>query len=146
MNTATPDPGSAATSGPAGTTSLPTYAPGECNIGEDEIRVRRQGAIAAGVGALVLWGILAAVDAPPILRLIVGIPAGAAAISALQVRNRFCVAFAMQGLENVSGSVGEAIRIVNPEDRQVDRRRASRMVAVGAVVGVATGVVAAVLG
>jgi hypothetical protein len=122
------------TTGGAGN-PLDTYVPGGCNIGREEIARRRSAAV---TGALVTIGtaaVLIATGAPDLARLLVAIPAAGTAIAALQVRNRFCVAYAAQGVYNVDGAAGEVNRVGDADALRRDRRRAARMVAAGAAAG-----------
>jgi len=98
------------------------YVPGACNIGPWEIRRRRLSAIAALVGAFALFAVLVAIDAPQWTRIALILPAWGGAISWLQARRHFCVAYAMGGLSNFGN--GEATRqaVVDPVQRALDRR------------------------
>ena len=87
------------------------YVPGACNIGPWEIRRRRTAAIGAFVAAAALFGILAAVDAPPWTR-----------ISWLQARRHFCVAYAMGGMSNFGDAEATRRAVVDPVQRAADRR------------------------
>ena len=98
------------------------YVAGACNIGPWEIRRRRLSAIAAFVGCGPLFVVLVAVGAPAWTRLILILPLWGGAVSWLQARRRFCVAYAMGGLANFGD--GEATRrsVVDPVQRAADRR------------------------
>lgn len=97
------------------------YVAGACNIGPWEIRRRRRAALAAFVGAAVLFAFLVAIGAPAWTRLVLLLPLWAGAIAWLQARRRFCVAYAMGGMANFGD--GEATRqsVVDPEQRAADR-------------------------
>jgi hypothetical protein len=107
------------------TTSAPApgddYVAGACNIGPWEIRRRRRAALAAFVGAAVLFAFLVAIGAPAWTRLVLLLPLWAGGIAWLQARRRFCVAYAMGGMANFGD--GEATRqsVVDPEQRAADR-------------------------
>ena len=113
----------------------PAYIPGGCNIGREEIARRRAAAIAGGVATAGIAALLVVSGAPDALRLLVAVPAAGTAIAALQVRNRFCVAYASQGVYNVDGPAGGISQVADAEARRADRRRAARMVAAGAAAG-----------
>jgi hypothetical protein len=130
----------AAPAGPAATdltTPESSYVPGACNIGPEEIARRRAAAV---TGLLATAGFAAALlvtGAPDPLRLLVAIPAAATTISALQVRDRFCVAYAAQGVYNVDGPAGQATAVLDAYSRSRDRQRAVRMILAGAAAGLA---------
>ncbi|MET1232150.1 MAG: hypothetical protein ABWY52_04795 [Candidatus Limnocylindrales bacterium] len=117
------------------------YQPGACNIGPAEIARRRRSVLVSGVTALALYLGLIAIAAPDIVRLLVALPAASAAISWLQVRERFCVAFGIAGVFNF-GPVGELESIQSAAARRADRRKVASMVARGSVVGLLIGIVA----
>jgi hypothetical protein len=127
------------------TTDQPTdYQPGACNIGPDEIRRRWIGGhigLAATIGLLV---VLLAVDAPPMARLLVALPAAGAAISYLQAYLRFCAAFGLAGIYNF-GNRGDSGSVSDSADRSRDRRRALAILTSGALIGLVIGVGAVLL-
>jgi len=131
------------TLGGPGSASAPRgYEPGACNIGREEISRRRAAAVAAAAAAVVLWALLVLIGAPQLARLLVVLPASGAAISALQVRNRFCVNYATRGLHNTDGPAGRTQRVSDAWARRVDRARAYRMIATGLTVGLLVGLLA----
>ncbi len=110
------------------------YSPGECNIGSAEIVYRRRfGWVLSGVtlaGLLVLlWS---GVD--PLWRLLLSIPAGLSAVGFLQARSHFCVRLAHEGIYNF-GPLGERTRVQDADARRRDRRKAGRIVASAAIIG-----------
>lgn len=98
------------------------YVPGACNIGPWEIRRRRLSAIAAFVAAILLFAFLVAVDAPQWTRVVLILPAWGGAISWLQARRHFCVAYALGGLSNFGDGEGTRQVVVDPVQRALDRR------------------------
>src|SRR6187551_1480326 len=99
------------------------YRPGACNIGPEEIaRRKRSGHIALGATGGLLAGLIA-IDAPPVTRLIVAVPATVAASGYLQARLRFCAGFGSLGVFNF-GPVGPTQQVDDPEARRLDRMRA----------------------
>ena len=121
------------------------YRPGVCNIGTAEIRRRRLAGHVGLVATLIVFGGLVAVDAPPLARRLVAVPAAAAATGYLQAQLTFCVAFGSRGIFNF-GSVGPTESVVDAEARTRDRARA-RQIALGSLaIGAAVGVAAALLG
>ena len=117
------------------------YRPGACNIGPEEIARRRQGAWVAALATVFLYLGLLAIGAPDAARFVVAVPAAGAAISWLQVRERFCVAFGTTGVFNF-GPVGELAQVEDDAARRADRRKVASMVVRGAGVGILVGVVA----
>jgi hypothetical protein len=98
------------------------YVAGACNIGPWEIRRRRSAAVMGFAAAIVMFAVLVAIDAPPWTRIALIAPLWGGAISWLQARRRFCVAYAMGGLANFG--TGDATRavVVDPVQRALDRR------------------------
>jgi hypothetical protein len=120
------------------------YRPGACNIGPAEIaRRRRAGHIGLGATLVLLTG-LVVIDAPPAARLLVGLPAVAAASGYLQAHLRFCAGFGSQGVFNF-GEVGPTQQVDDPGARRLDRKRATQIGAGSLAVGVMVGVLAAAL-
>ncbi len=104
-----------------------SYVPGVCNIGKSEL-ARRQAAGWIGlILTLVLFGLLAFIDAPHIWRLLIFIPAMMAAIGFFQARMQFCAYFGMRGVYNFE-DVGNTESVLQAEFRALDRRRAWQMI------------------
>lgn len=118
-----------------------SYRPGVCNIGAEEVARRRRGAWVAGLAAAVFYLGLLAIGAPDVVRFVVAVPAAGAAVSWLQARERFCVAFGSTGTYNF-GPVGELEQVTEDDARRADRRKVVSMVGRGALIGIAVGVVA----
>ena len=89
------------------------YQPGVCNIGPAEIDRRRRAGHIGVVATIVLFAVLVALDLPPIVRLVLALPAAVAASGYLQARMRFCAGFATAGVYNF-GDVG-------PREQVTDR-------------------------
>jgi len=129
---------------PGASTSGSDYRTGVCNIGPDEIaRRRRSGHIGAliAVGLLVL---LVAVDAPPVSRLLVALPAMIAASGYLQARLRFCAGFGFLGVYNF-GPLGSTEKVVDTDARRRDRAMALRIGVASFLIGALVGIVAVLL-
>lgn len=122
------------------TTEPDGYRPGICNIGPEEISRRRRGAWAATILAVGIYLVLVVVAVPDVWRLVVALPAAAAAVSWLQVRERFCVGFGTAGVFNF-GSYGSTESIIDDDARRADQRKVRSMIVrallVGAIVGLA---------
>ena len=115
-----------------------------CNIGSAEIARRRR---AGHVGLVATVGLLAGlvlVDAPPLARLIVVLPAGAAATGYLQAWLRFCAGFGSRGVFNF-GVLGQTQHVEDAEARARDRARAIQIGLASLAIGVTVGVVAVLL-
>ena len=124
-----------------GATSTTEYRPGVCNIGPAEV-ARRRRAGHVGLGAtLVVLAALVAFNAPPLLRLILVVPAAVAASGYLQAWLKFCAAFGSLGVFNFGG-VGGSQPVADPEARRRDRRRANQIGLASLLIGVAVAVAA----
>jgi hypothetical protein len=133
-----------ATSGPSGTPLAGVeYRPGVCNIGPAEIARRRRAGHVGGLITIAALAALVAIDAPPLARLIVVLPAAAAASGYLQAWLKFCAGFGSRGIFNF-GAVGGTQQVVDEGARARDRARANRIGLASLAIGVAVGVVAAV--
>ncbi len=104
-----------------------------CNIGVAEVDQRRRMAIGLTVAVVALAIALLALGVPHIVRLALWPFAAAAAVTWLQVTERFCVAFGAAGLENF-GPLGSEHRVA-AEQAAADRRRALRLTLEGALAG-----------
>jgi hypothetical protein len=121
-------------------TSDEGYLSGTCNIGPAEIaRRRRAGHVGLGAAPVLLAG-LVAIDAPPLSRLLVVLPA-AAASGYLQARLRFCAGFGSRGIYNF-GELGQTVQVEDAEARRRDRARATQIGLASVAIGVAVGLVA----
>jgi hypothetical protein len=120
------------------------YVPGVCNIGPAEIARRRR---AGHVGALLTLGIFAVlviVGVPPIVRLVVALPAAIAASGYLQAYLKFCAGFGSSGVFNF-GALGSEQKVEDASAKKQDRARAMQIGLASAAIGVLVGVVAVVL-
>jgi hypothetical protein len=131
-----------ATPGPLATD--PGYRPGVCNIGPEEVARRRRAGHIGAAAAVIVLAVLIAIGAPPLLRLIVALPSAAAASGYLQAAFRFCAGFGSRGEFNF-GPVGTVQLVEDLEAKRRDRTRATQILVASLAIGVAVGVVAAVL-
>jgi hypothetical protein len=104
-----------------------------CNIGPAEIQRRRWVAGTLTVAVVVVAVGLLAAGVSPLTRAILWPVAAGAAISWLQVVNRFCVRFGIGGLENF-GAMG-AERKVARQQLAEDQRRALLLIGQGMLIG-----------
>ena len=111
-----------------------TYAPGECNIGPEEVARRRNlGWIALGITLAAYAGMKwSAIDVW--WRLLIFLPATASASGFLQAYFRFCVGFARMGVFNF-GRAGEMHKIDNEDSKKKDRKKGSTITLYAAVIG-----------
>lgn len=124
--------------------AAPEYRPGVCNIGPAEIaRRRRAGHIGLAATLVVLAGLIA-VDAPPLARLLIAVPAAGAASGYLQAWLKFCAGFGSRGLFNF-GRLGELEQVVDAVSRARDRTKANQIGLASLAIGVVAGIGAAVL-
>ena len=120
------------------------YRPGGCNIGPAEIRRRRLAGHVGVAVTLAVLGVEVALGAPPFLRLFAGLPVAVAASGYLQAWLQFCAAYGARGVFNF-GALGETKRIEDAEARARDRAKSNRIALASLAIGVAAGVVAALL-
>jgi hypothetical protein len=120
------------------------YRPGVCNIGPAEIARRRR---AGHVGLIVTIALLAGlvlIQAPPLARLVLIIPAAVSASGYLQAYLKFCAGFGSRGIFNF-GEVGTTQRVGDAASRALDRARANRIMAASLAVGIGVAVIAVLL-
>jgi hypothetical protein len=118
------------------------YRAGTCNIGPAEIaRRRRAGHLGLAV-TLIALVLFVAIGAPPVVRLIVALPAAVSASGYLQAWLKFCAGFGSRGVFNF-GDVGPTQPVVDPVARAQDRTRAIQIGLASLAVGVVVGIVAA---
>ncbi len=116
------------------------YRPGVCNIGPAEIARRRRAGHVGLVATVALFAALLAVDAPPLARFLVALPAAGSASGYLQAWLHFCAGFGSRGEFNF-GPLGRTEHVEDVEARRRDRQTSTRIglasVAIGLTVGAA---------
>ena len=112
------------------------YIPGVCNIGEEEIKKRKQSGWVGLVATIVLWALFIWFDIPSIWRLTLFIPAMMSATGFLQAHMHFCAYFGFASLFNF-GNVGKTDSVQQTEFRAKDRRRAWQIIAYSILIGLA---------
>jgi hypothetical protein len=120
------------------------YRAGACNIGPAEIARRRRAGHVALAATIALFVGLVATGAPQPLRLLVALPAAGAASGYLQAFLHFCAGFGSRGLYNF-GSPGTVEVVTDPVARARDRLMSARIGIAAVAIGVAIGVIAALL-
>ena len=120
------------------------YQAGVCNIGPEEIaRRRRAGHIGLIITVAVFVGLVVA-GLPPIVRLVLFLPAAAAASGYLQAWLKFCAGFGSLGVYNF-GRRGQTFAVPDDEARAKDRRRSRQIGLAAALIGLIVAVVAVLL-
>jgi hypothetical protein len=117
------------------------YIPGTCNIGPEEIALRRRAghvglALTAALGAALLRS-----DVHPAWRLALALPAAGAASGYLQAHQRFCANYGFRGLYNFD-SRGHEQPVPLAGAREEDRRRSLQIAASSAAIGLGVALVA----
>jgi hypothetical protein len=121
------------------------YIPGTCNIGPEEIALRRRAghvglAVTAALGAVLLRS-----DLHPAWRLTLALPAAGAASGYLQARQRFCANYGFRGLYNFERrGLERPVPVAGAEDE--DRRRSLQIAATSAAIGAGVALVAVAAG
>jgi len=134
----------AAFASPDALTPAGSYQPGVCNIGPAEIARRRRAGHAGLLVAVGLLAVLLAIDAPPLARLLIFLPAAGAASGYLQAWLKFCAGFGSRGVFNF-GPLGEADEVGDADDRERDRRKARQIGLASLGIGTVFGIVAVLL-
>jgi hypothetical protein len=120
------------------------YEPGVCNIGPEEIARRRRSGHVGLIASVVVLAVLLVIAAPAWTRLILVLTAGVSASGYLQAWFHFCAGFGSTGVYNF-GPVGTVQRVADAEARSRDRRKSIQIGAASLAIGLAVGVVAALL-
>jgi hypothetical protein len=120
------------------------YRSGVCNIGPAEIaRRRRTGHFALAI-TIALFAGLVAIAAPQPVRLLVALPAAAAASGYLQAFLHFCAGFGSRGMYNFD-DLGTTQLVTDPASRARDMLMSARIGIAAVAIGAAVGIVAALL-
>jgi hypothetical protein len=110
------------------------YVPGTCNIGSEEIALRRRaGHIGLAVTAALATALLRS-DLHPAWRLTLALPAAGAASGYLQARQRFCANFGFRGVCNFDAR-GHEQHVADEQAGAADRRRSMQISAASAGIG-----------
>jgi peptidoglycan/LPS O-acetylase OafA/YrhL len=122
------------------------YVPGSCNIGPEEIALRRRFghaglAVTAALGAALLRS-----GRHPAWRLALALPAAGAAAGYLQARHHFCANYGFRGLYNFDARGQERpVPAAGPgaaEAREQDRRRSVQIATASAAIGLGVALLA----
>jgi len=116
------------------------YVPGSCNIGPAEIALRRRAGHAGLVVTAALGAALLRSDLPRAWRLTLAVPAAGAASGYLQAHERFCADFGWRGVYNFDRR-GQEQPVAGDDALAQDRRKAMRIAAASAAIGVGVALV-----
>jgi hypothetical protein len=117
------------------------YVPGSCNIGPEEIALRRRAGHVGLAVTVALGAALLRSDLHPAWRLALALPAAGAASGYLQARQRFCANYGWRGLYNFNAR-GQEQPVAIAEAQEEDRRRALQISATSGAIGVGVALVA----
>jgi hypothetical protein len=117
------------------------YVPGTCNIGPEEIALRRRAGHAGVAVTAALAAVLIGSDRNPAWRLVLALPAAGAASGYLQARQRFCANYGFRGLYNF-GSRGHERPVDLAGAEEADRRRSLEITAASAGIGLGVALLA----
>ena len=117
------------------------YVPGRCNNGPAEIALRRRAGHAGLVVTAALGAALLRSDLPRAWRLTLAVPAAGAASGYLQAHERFCADFGWRGVYNFDRR-GQEQPVAGDNALAQDRRKAMRIAAASAAIGVGVALVA----
>ncbi|MHA2272795.1 MAG: hypothetical protein ACXACI_13095 [Candidatus Hodarchaeales archaeon] len=130
-------------------TSDISYQAGICNIGTPEINQRMRlgwlGLLLTALGFISILSGVAFYDIPPVIGFLVGLPAFMAAIGFLQAQQKFCVAYGLMHVQNVTPQLGAITAIRDVDNRKKDRNKAFRMILLAIAIGLATGILTFIL-
>lgn len=129
---------------PGPPTAGSSYEPGVCNIGPAEIARRRMVGHVGLVATVILFAVLEAIGAPHAVRLLLALPAAAAASGYLQAWLKFCAGFGSRGIFNF-GQVGRTEQVPDADARSRDRRRAGEIGLASLAIGLGVAVAAVLL-
>jgi hypothetical protein len=121
------------------------YQAGVCNIGPAEIAARRRAGHVGALVTIVAFVLLVIIDAPAPSRLLLFLPAAAAASGYLQAWLHFCANFGLRGVFNISRSVGRTDSVAEAEARATDRRKALEIIGLSVLIAAVVAIGAAVL-
>ncbi len=103
--------------------NTPTYIPGSCNLGKQEIKRRQLVAILGLILSVTTFVGLVGSDTPASARWGMFVPLMVFSIGFIQSRRKFCLAYGFMGTFNL-GKLGDLSRVQSPEDRKADRKTA----------------------
>ena len=121
------------------------YIPGVCTIGPAEIKSRMQAGWFGLVLTVIIGALLFYLEASPVTRLVLFLPAFIGAIGFLQAYFHFCVAFGSQGLFNVANEAGKTESVTQQEFRKKDQQIVYKIMIYSVLIAAVVAVVASVI-
>ena len=121
-----------------------SYVPGMCNINTAEIKYRQNVAIGSTALTIILTVVLTVFTNTKLLAIIVLLPAMIAATNYLQVKNKFCVSYGSQGLQNAAEDSKTASR-VSARDSAIDKTKSKNMIIQAFAVAIVTTILVGIL-
>lgn len=117
------------------------YIPGVCNIGNEEIKKRKQAGWIGLIATAVLWVLFVFTEVQHIWRLTLFLPAMMSATGFLQAYTHFCVYFGFANLFNF-GDVGKTDSVEQAEFRAKDKRKAWNILLSSILIGLVVALIA----
>ena len=117
------------------------YIPGVCNIGDEEIKMRKRAGWGGLIAAIILWGLFIWFNTPHIWRLTLFFPAMMSATGFLQAYMHFCAYFGFASLFNF-GDVGKTDSVQQAEFRAKDKKKAWQIVVYSVLIGLVVAIIA----
>lgn len=117
------------------------YIPGVCNIGNEEIKKRKQAGWTGLVLTVVLWALFVWTEVPSLWRLTLFLPAMMSATGFFQAYSHFCVYFGFANLFNF-GNVGTTDSVEQAEFRAKDKKKAWNILLSSILVGIVVALIA----
>lgn len=112
------------------------YVPGVCNIGPEEIKMRKRSGWGGLIATIILWGLFVWFDVPQVWRLTLFFPAMMSAVGFIQAYSNFCAYFGFASLFNF-GEIGKKDSVSQAEFRAMDRKKAWQIIIQSILVGLA---------
>ena len=116
------------------------YVPGTCNIGPEEIALRRRAGHVGLAVTVTLGAALLRSNLHPAWRLALALPAAGAASGYLQARQRFCANYGFRGLYNFD-TRGHEQPVPLSDTGAEDRRRSIEIATSSAAIGLGVALV-----
>ena len=117
------------------------YIHGVCNIGDEEIKMRKRAGWGGLIATIILWGLFIWFNTPQIWRLTLFFPAMMSATGFLQAYMHFCAYFGFASLFNF-GDVGKTDSVGQAEFRAKDKKKAWQIVIYSVLIGLAVAIIA----
>lgn len=121
---------------------LNTYVPGVCNIGPEEINMRKKVGWTALIVTIVLWLGFSYLHLSKYWFLILFFPAAMSATGFIQGFSHFCAGFGIRGVFNFSKEVGKTDTVAQAEYRAADKKKAQKIFLQSILVGILVAIIA----